>query len=86
LQNDVLLMKNLDKFIVKADLPWIKLIWAQYYSNGKLPRNGMRGSFWWKSVLRLLDNFKSIAKADFGSEDTILFWHDLWNGQVLKLT
>jgi hypothetical protein len=41
-------MKNLDKFFVTADLPWIKLIWAQYYSNGKLPRNGMRASFWWK--------------------------------------
>jgi hypothetical protein len=27
-----------------------------------------------------LNNFKAIAKADFGSEDTILFWHDLWNG------
>jgi hypothetical protein len=32
-----------------------------------------------------LDNFKGIAKANFGSGDTILFWQDLWNGQVLKL-
>lgn len=35
--------------------------------------------------MRLLDNFKGIAKANFGSSDTILFWQDLWNGQVLKL-
>jgi hypothetical protein len=27
LQNDVLLMKNLDKFFNKADLPWVQLIW-----------------------------------------------------------
>jgi hypothetical protein len=36
-------------------------------------------------MLRLLDNFKGIAKVDFSSRDTILFWQDLWNGQVLKL-
>jgi hypothetical protein len=33
-----------------------------------------------------LDKYKGIAKVDFGPEDTILFWHDLWNEQVLKLT
>jgi hypothetical protein len=37
-------------------------------------------------VLILLDNYKGIAKVDSGSGDTILFWQDLWNGQVLKLT
>jgi hypothetical protein len=86
LQNEALLMKNLDKFFSKADLPWVKLIWPQYYSNGKIPENEMRGSFWWRSVLILLDNYKGIAKVDSGSGDTILFWQDLWNGQVLKLT
>jgi hypothetical protein len=34
----------------------------------------------------LLNNFKGIAKAQFGMGDTILFWHDLWNRQVLKLS
>jgi hypothetical protein len=86
LQNDAPLMKNLDKFFTKVDVPWVKLIWTQYYANGKIPRNGMGGSFWWRSMVRLLDNFKGIAKVDFGSRDTILFWQDLWNGQVLKLT
>jgi hypothetical protein len=46
----------------------------------------MKGSFCWRSILRLLDIYKGIAKVDFGSGDTILFWQDLWNGQVLKLT
>jgi hypothetical protein len=27
LQNEVLLMKKMDKFFSKADLPWIKLLW-----------------------------------------------------------
>jgi hypothetical protein len=85
LQNDILLMKKLDKFFFKAYLPWVKLLLTQYYDNGKISGNGMKGSFWWRNMLRLLDNFKGIAKVDFSSRDTILFWQDLWNGQVLKL-
>jgi hypothetical protein len=46
LQNEALFMKNLDKFFNKADLPWVKLIWSQYYNNGKLPDQAMKGSFW----------------------------------------
>jgi hypothetical protein len=41
LQNEALLMKNLDKCVGMADLPWVKLIWSYYYSNGKLPGYGM---------------------------------------------
>jgi hypothetical protein len=55
-------MKNLDKFFNKADLPWVKLIWPQYYNNGKLPGQAMRSSFWWRSILRLLDNYKALQK------------------------
>jgi hypothetical protein len=40
----------------------------------------------WTSILRLLDNFKGMARTDFASGDTILFWQDLWNGHVLKLS
>jgi hypothetical protein len=67
-------MKNLDKFFNKDDLPWVKLIWSQYYNNGKLPGHGMKGSFWWRRILRLLDCYKGIAKAEFSLGDTILFW------------
>jgi hypothetical protein len=85
LQNNALLMKFLDKFFSKVDLSWVKLLWTQYYANGKISGNEMKCSFLWRSKLRLLDNFKGIAKANFGFGDTILFWHDLWNEQVLKL-
>jgi hypothetical protein len=44
----------------------------------------MKGSFWWKVLLRLLDTYKGIAKVDFGTGDTILLWTDLWNGLVLQ--
>jgi hypothetical protein len=66
-------MKNLDKFFLKADLPWVKMLWSQYYANGKIPGSSMKDSFWWRSILRLLNTFKGLAKADFGYGDTILF-------------
>jgi hypothetical protein len=60
-----------------ADLPWINLVRSQYYANGRLPGNLRKGSFWWRSILKLLDTYKGIAKAEFGNGDTILLWHDL---------
>jgi hypothetical protein len=36
-QNEALLLKNLHKIFNKADLPWVHLIWIQYYPNGKVP-------------------------------------------------
>ena len=36
LQNDALLLKHLDKFYNKVDVPWVQLVWFKYYSN-KVP-------------------------------------------------
>ena len=36
-QNDALLLKNLHKFFNKADVPWVRLIWNNYYKHNKLP-------------------------------------------------
>jgi hypothetical protein len=47
LQNEVLPIKNLHKFLNKEDLPWVKLIWCTHYSNGKRSGHGKKGSFWW---------------------------------------
>ena len=47
--NECLLLKNLHKFYNKADLPWVHLIWNQYYPQDRLPITGARrGSFWWR--------------------------------------
>jgi hypothetical protein len=45
LQNEVLLMKNLHKFYNKEELPWVQLIWANYYRNGRVPNQAKKGSF-----------------------------------------
>jgi hypothetical protein len=35
-QNEALLLKHLQKFFNKEDLPWVQLVWKNYYGNGKL--------------------------------------------------
>jgi hypothetical protein len=33
--NEALLLKSLHKFYNKEDLPWVNLVWENYYKNGK---------------------------------------------------
>jgi hypothetical protein len=86
MQNEALLIKNLHKFFNKADLPWVKLIWSQYYSNRKVLGIVTKGGFCWRSIVKLLNKYKGIAQAELGSMDSILFWSNMWNGRVLMLT
>jgi len=45
LRNDALLLKHLDKFYNKVDVPWVQLVWFKYYSN-KVPHAAREvGSF-----------------------------------------
>lgn len=53
-QNQSLLMKNLDKFFNKKDIPWVNMIRENHYSNGKLPNLIKKGSFWWRDILKLI--------------------------------
>jgi hypothetical protein len=81
-QNDALLLKNLHKFFNMHDYPWVKLLWDNYYSDGNLPDQRPRGSFWWRAILKLLDKFKGIAMVQIQNGATVSLWHDLWNGQL----
>jgi hypothetical protein len=64
----------------------VNLIWSQYYSSGRVPGTSKRGSFWWRSILTLLISYKRIANTHFGTGETILFWQDLWNDHVMKVS
>jgi len=71
LQNDALLLKHLDKFYNKKELPWIDLIWNRYYRN-KVPHATREvGSFWWRDILRLNVLFRGIAKCNIGRGETV---------------
>lgn len=82
-QNDALLMKQLHKFYNHADVPWVHLVWDNYYTNS-LPGQRKRGSFWWRDILKLLGQFKGIALPIPQNRRTISLWDDLWAGQVFK--
>jgi hypothetical protein len=66
-------MKILHKFYNKEDLPWVQLVWYNYYMSGSCPSQRKIGSLWWKSRLKLLDTFKGVSQAEAGKGDTILF-------------
>ena len=45
-QNSVVLLKHLDKFYNRKEIPWAKLVWHAHYSNGDIPHATMdKGSF-----------------------------------------
>jgi hypothetical protein len=82
--NDALLLKFLSKFYNRADIPWINLVWENYYQNGKLPGQQKKGSFWWRDIIKLTNLFKGVAIPKVQEGSTILFWQDLWNVQILQ--
>jgi hypothetical protein len=84
-QNNALLLKHLDKFYNKKDIPWVKLIWNAHYPQGQVPHATIdKGSFWWRDVLKLCDLFRGIAECKIGDGSTVLFWSDLWNDNILQ--
>jgi hypothetical protein len=73
-QNVALLLKHLDKFYNKRDIPWVNLIWNTHYSNGEVSHAAKdRRSFWWKDLLKLCDLFRGIATCQVGDGTTVLF-------------
>lgn len=77
-QNDALLIKHLQKFYNKEDVPWVQLIWNSYYF-GRVPHDTtLCGSFWWRDVSKLMDKFRVVYVVQVNSGDTVLFWRDNW--------
>jgi hypothetical protein len=75
--NEALLLKNLHKFYNKENTPWVQHVWEKHYNNGKLPNHTMKGSFWWRDILRLLRKFKGLATITVHKGDTCYLRHDL---------
>jgi hypothetical protein len=72
-QNEALLLKHLNKFFNKEDIPWVSLIWESYYDSDNLPTQAMKGSFWWRDILKLLDKFEGIAKVNINNGKSYFF-------------
>jgi hypothetical protein len=71
-QNEGLLIKNLHKFLNKADIPWVDLVW-HYYPNGIPQVANLCGSFWWRDIIKLIDKYREICTVKIGAGDTALF-------------
>jgi hypothetical protein len=69
-QNDALLIKFLDKFYNKVDLPWVHLLWSEYSLDNIPHAKNLTGSFWWRDVLKQVDNFRGVPLSNL--EEVIL--------------
>lgn len=78
-QNEALILKFWHKFFNKLDIPWVHLAWEKHYSNGRIPNQVKKGSFWWRDVLKLLDKFKGISVVNINDGRTCSLWEDIWN-------
>ena len=66
-QNEALLLKHLNKFFNREDIPWVSVIWESYYDSDNLPTQARKGSFWWIDILKLLDKFMGMAKVSINN-------------------
>jgi hypothetical protein len=88
-QNDALLLKNLHKFFNKLhkffnklDVPWVQLIWNNYYRNGTVPDGRPKRSFWWRGLLKLLTQFKGISSVKVQNGTSTSLWFDKWSSKI----
>ena len=72
-------MKHAHKFLNRKDLPWVNLIWNTYYHERVPQGTEPCGSYWWKNVLKLMDNFREVTWVQVNQGDTVLFWQDKWH-------
>jgi hypothetical protein len=80
--NKALLLKFLHKFFNNHDIPWVNLVWSNYYRTARMPGCSKIGSFWWKSLLTFVQDYKGLAAPKIGDGRTILFWEDMWNSGI----
>jgi hypothetical protein len=86
-QNAALLIKFLDKFYNHREIPWVQLIWFDHYRDKISHAENLCGSFWWRDVLKLVDNFRGVAAVQLGKGDTFFFWSDNnWNINDSKMS
>jgi hypothetical protein len=55
-------MKNIHKFLNKANVPWVDIVWNNHYRNGSISFSRKVRSFWWRDVLKTMDIFKDFQK------------------------
>ena len=83
MHNKALLLKQVHTFLNKENIPWVNIIWESYYQTS-LPEERMVGSFWWRTLLKLLPIYKEFDVSSAYSSNTTLFWSHCWWDQPLQ--
>jgi hypothetical protein len=83
-QNQSLLLKFLDKFYKRRDIPWVQIVWDKYYDEQVPHARPPCGSFWWRDVASLMDIFRGISKCQVRAGDSALLWKDPWTKPPLS--
>jgi hypothetical protein len=84
LQNQSLLLKFLDKFYKRRDIPWVQIVWDKYFDEQVPHARPPHGSFWWLDVASLMDIFRGVTECQVRAGDTILLWKDPWTKPPLS--
>jgi hypothetical protein len=61
IQNEALSVKNLDKFFNKHNIPWVDLVWDNYYNSRAAQSSQKMGIFLWNHILKTLAKYKDIT-------------------------
>lgn len=78
MQNRALLNICSNSSITK-DIPWVNLIWNNYYDNGELQIFPIVvGSFWWRDCCSIIQDFKNMTICVAGSGSTISLLYEKW--------
>jgi hypothetical protein len=64
------MMYNLHKMLNRLDIPWVDVVWSNYYSDGTLRSEKNVGLFWWKVVLKNIYTFKELAQGNIRDNHT----------------
>jgi hypothetical protein len=84
-QNVALLLKHLDKFYNRRDIPWVNMVWNTYYPNEEVTHaTKKKVSFWWRDILKLSDMFRGITICKVGNGTSVMFWLDVLNEHHLR--
>jgi hypothetical protein len=67
------------------DIPWVHLVKDAYYYQSIPHAVVLSGAFWWKNIIKLSDEYRSITSVKIGNGSSVLFWYDLWKNEVLDV-
>ena len=76
--NAAMLIKHLDKFYNHRQIPWVELVWSEYYQGNVPHLESLVGSLWWRDVLKQVDYFRGVSQTELGNGTLFAFWSDKW--------